>query len=57
MIVKMIQNLENKMELQKNRLQTEIGKMQEVFYKDLEEINCGKFWKRWEYQTTWPATW
>ena len=18
-------------------------------------INCGKFWKRWEYQTTWPA--
>ena len=20
-------------------------------------INCGKFWKRWEYQTTWPAAW
>ena len=19
-------------------------------------INCGKFWKRWEYQT-WPASW
>ena len=19
--------------------------------------NCGKFWKRWEYQTTWPAPW
>ena len=19
--------------------------------------NCGKFWKRWEYQTTWPAFW
>ena len=19
--------------------------------------NCGKFFKRWEYQTTWPATW
>ena len=19
--------------------------------------NCGKFWKRWEYQTTWPAYW
>ena len=18
---------------------------------------CGKFWKRWEYQTTWPASW
>ena len=20
-------------------------------------INCGKFWTRWEYQTTWPASW
>ena len=20
-------------------------------------INCGKLWKRWEYQTTWPASW
>ena len=20
-------------------------------------INCRKFWKRWEYQTTWPASW
>ena len=20
-------------------------------------INCGKFWKGWEYQTTWPASW
>ena len=19
--------------------------------------NCGKFWKRWEYQTTWLASW
>ena len=19
--------------------------------------NCGKFWNRWEYQTTWPASW
>ena len=19
--------------------------------------NCGKFWKKWEYQTTWPASW
>ena len=19
--------------------------------------NCGKFWKTWEYQTTWPASW
>ena len=20
-------------------------------------INCGNFWKIWEYQTTWPASW
>ena len=20
-------------------------------------INCGKFWKTWEYQTPWPASW
>ena len=20
-------------------------------------IKCRKFWKRWEYQTTWPASW
>ena len=20
-------------------------------------INCGKFWKRWEYQTTWSVSW
>ena len=20
-------------------------------------INCGKFWKRWKYQTTWPTFW
>ena len=20
-------------------------------------VNCAKFWKRWEYQTTWPASW
>ena len=39
MIIKMIQNLENKMELQINRLETRIEKMQEMFNKDLEEIN------------------
>ena len=38
MIVKMIQNLENKMELQINSLETRIEKMQEMFNKDLEEI-------------------
>ena len=20
-------------------------------------VNCGKFWKTWKYQTTWPASW
>ena len=38
MIVKMIQNLENKMELQINSLETRIKKMQEMFNKDLKEI-------------------
>ena len=37
-IVKMNQNLENKMELQINSLETKIKKMQEMFNKDLEEI-------------------
>ena len=36
LIVKMIQNLENKMELQLNSLETRIEKMQEKFNKDLE---------------------
>ena len=38
MIVKMIQNLENKIELQINSLDTRIEKMQEMFNKDLDEI-------------------
>ena len=38
MIVKTIQNLENKMELQIKSLDTKIKKMQERFNKDLEEI-------------------
>ena len=38
MIVQMVQNLENKIELQTNRLETRIEKMQEMFNKDLEEI-------------------
>ena len=36
MIVKMIQNLEMKMESQINSLETRIEKMQERFIKDLE---------------------
>ena len=38
MIVKMIRNLENKMELQINRLETRTEKMEEMFNKDLEDI-------------------
>ena len=38
MTVKMIQNLEIKMESQINSLETRIVKMQERFNKDLEEI-------------------
>ena len=38
MIIKVIQNLENKMGLQINSLETRMVKMQEMFNKDLEEI-------------------
>ena len=37
MVVKMIQNLENKLELQINTLDRRIEKMQERFNKDLKE--------------------
>ena len=43
MIVKMIQNLEIKMESQINSLETRIEKMQEKFNKDLEEIKKGQY--------------
>ena len=43
MIVKMIQNLENKMELEINSLETRIEKMQERFNKDLEEIKKSQY--------------
>ena len=43
MIVKMIQNLENKMELQINSLETRIEKMQERLNKDLEEIEKSQY--------------
>ena len=26
-------------------------------FDSVDHNNCGKFWKRWEYQTTWPASW
>ena len=38
MIGKMIQNLENKMELHINRIERRIKKMQEMFNKDLEKL-------------------
>ena len=37
-MIKMIQNLEKKMELQTNSMETKIKKMQEMFNKDIEEI-------------------
>ena len=43
MIVKMIQNLEIKMESQINILETRIEKMQERFNKDLEEIKKSQY--------------
>ena len=39
----MIQNLEIKMESQINTLETRIEKMQERFYKDLEEIKKSQY--------------
>ena len=26
-------------------------------FKCTDHIKLGKFWKRWEYETTWPASW
>jgi len=26
-------------------------------FHSVDHTNCGKFFKRWEYQTTWPASW
>jgi len=43
MIVKLIQNLEIKMESEINSLETRIEKMQEGYNKDLEEIKKSKY--------------
>ena len=43
MIVKMIQNLETKLELWINSLETRIEKTQEKFNKDLEEIKKSQY--------------
>ena len=42
MILEMIENLENKMKLQINSLETRNEKMQEKFNKDLEEIRVNQ---------------
>ena len=26
-------------------------------FDSVDHHKCGKFFKRWEYQTTWPASW
>ena len=43
MIVKKVQNLENKMESQINSLETRIEKIQESFNEDLEEIKKSQY--------------
>ena len=43
MIVKMIQNCEDKMDLQINSLETRIEKMQEMFNKDLLLLLLSRF--------------
>ena len=43
MVVKMIQNLEIKMESQINSLETRIKKMQERFNKNLEEMKNSQY--------------
>jgi len=43
MIVKMIQNIENKLQVQRNSLETRIEKMQERLNKDLEEIKKSQY--------------
>ena len=58
MIVKIIQNRENKMELQINSLETRIEKMQEMFNKDLEEIkNSWVFIGRTDVEAEAPILW
>ena len=46
MIVKMTKNLENKLELQINSLETRIKMMQERFNKDLEEIKTESIYNK-----------
>ena len=58
MIVKIIQNLENKMEFQMNSLETRTEKMQGKFNKDLEEIkNSWVFIGRTDVEAEAPILW
>ena len=36
-------------------IQSEVNQKQKNKYR-IFTTNCGKFWKTWEYQTTWPAS-
>ena len=39
---------------------TFVGKVMSLLFNMLSRLDdnkLGKFWKRWEYQTTWPASW
>ena len=47
MIIKMIQYLENQMELQINSLETRIEKKQEIFNKNIEEIKKSQLKYPW----------
>ena len=45
--------MEKARELQKNICFIDYAKA----FDCVDHNNCAKFWKRWEYQTTWPASW
>ena len=49
--------MEKAREFQKNIYFCFIDYAKAFDFGTLSTINCGKFWKRWEYQTTWPASW
>ena len=48
--------MEKAREFQKNIYFCFIDYVKAFDYVD-HTINCGKFWKKWEYQITWPASW
>ena len=42
---------------QESSRKTSISALLTVKDFDCVDHNCGKFFKRWQYQTTWPASW